>query len=94
MNGNEVVAGWLVRGESTYLYIDSPDKPNFVLINGSDPVVSIEPRFATAAGTRMQSLTMLLAGHLVLTTRTFAFCVPGLWSNPFCSMANCVRSAT
>jgi hypothetical protein len=38
--------GWLVRGESTHLYVDSPDRPGFAFINGSDPVVSIEPRYA------------------------------------------------
>ena len=39
--------GWLVRGESTHLYVDSASKPNFALINGHDKVVSIEPRYAT-----------------------------------------------
>ena len=43
------IVGWLVRGESTYLYVDSPERPNFVFINGSDKVVSIEPRFAAVA---------------------------------------------
>jgi hypothetical protein len=46
-DGNKpAVVGWLVRGEATYLYVDSPERPDFVFINGSDKVVSIEPRFA------------------------------------------------
>jgi hypothetical protein len=38
--------GWLVRGESTHLYFDASNKPGFVVINGNDPVVSIEPHYA------------------------------------------------
>ena len=46
--GERQPVGWLVRGEKTYLYVDSAQKPGFVYINGTDPVVSIEPRYGDA----------------------------------------------
>lgn len=41
--------GWLVQGEATHLYVPGAARPNFVFINGHDPVVSIEALYDRAA---------------------------------------------
>jgi len=33
--------GYLVQGEQTHLWVNSPERPAFTVINGHDPVVSI-----------------------------------------------------
>lgn len=43
--------GWLVQGEATHLYVPGPTRPNFVVINGQDPVVSVEALYDRPAVT-------------------------------------------